>query len=66
MAKRPPTFDEAEPAPSVAETEAQMRALLASGDIPQPDEVREGPEADEVSFVWYEQKLLVIVDRSKR
>lgn len=30
-----------------------------------PDVIREGPEPYEVSFIWEEEKSIVIVDRRK-
>lgn len=42
--------------------EVSLRALLAEGHLPQPDEVVGGPGPDEISFVWHEQKQIVIIE----
>jgi hypothetical protein len=46
--------------PSHEDVEAEFVSLLASADMPAPDEV--GYEPDGVVFRWYEQKLVVFVD----
>ena len=50
---------------SVAAVTARMSKLIYDNGIPKPDLIREGPEPDEVSFIWTESKLIVIVDRSE-
>lgn len=50
-------------APTVADVTARMCKLIADGGMRKPDVIREGPEPFEVSFIWVEEKLLVIVDR---
>lgn len=78
MEKRPFTFDEAVENPervdrieqpiegrpaTVAEVTARMSKLVSDGGMRRPDVIREGPEPYEVSFIWAEEKAIVIVDR---
>ena len=46
------------------EAEAGFRRLLEAGGLPQPDEVE--LRADGLLFLWYEQKLAVVVDLEER
>ena len=48
---------------SVAATTARMCKLIHDGGVAKPDLIREGPDPGEVSFIWAEPKLIVIVDR---
>lgn len=48
---------------SVAEVTARMSKIIADGGIRKPDAIREGPEPHEVSFIWAQEKALVIIDR---
>ena len=50
---------------SVAEITAQMSGIFSLGEVRTPDLIREGPEPNEVSFIWEEEKLIVIIDRRK-
>jgi hypothetical protein len=47
--------------PTVEQIEEEFLALLDSGGLAQPDEVRRDPEAGEVTFLWYEPRLAVVV-----
>jgi hypothetical protein len=40
-----------------------MSTIIAGAGLRKPDAIQSGPEPYEVSFVWVEEKLLVIVDR---
>ena len=51
-----------EPA-SVAELTATVCKLVHDGGGPKPDLIKEGPEPYELSFIWTERKVIVIVDR---
>ena len=48
---------------TVAEVTARMCKLVSDGGMRKPDVIREGPDAYEVSFIWAEEKAIVIVDR---
>lgn len=48
---------------TVAEVTAQMCKLVSDGGMRKPDDIRPGPDPHEVSFIWAEEKLLVVVDR---
>ena len=48
---------------TVAEVTARMSMIIADAGLRKPDAIKPGPESFEVSFIWNEEKLLVIVDR---
>lgn len=48
---------------SVADVTARMSMIIADAGLRKPDVMRPGPGPWEVSFIWAEEKLLVIVDR---
>lgn len=48
---------------SVPELTATVCKLVHDGGMPKPDLIREGPEPYELSFIWAETKVIVIVDR---
>jgi hypothetical protein len=47
--------------PTVERIEEAFCTLLRDAELAQPDEIRPDPEAGQVSFVWHEQKLVVVV-----
>lgn len=65
MEHRPVTHDEPvdRGSASVAEVTARMSKIVADGGMREPDVIREGPGPYEVSFIWEEEKSIVIVDR---
>ncbi len=68
MAKYPERIDrieqpiEGRPA-TVAEVTAKMSTIIADAGLRKPDAIQPGPGPYEVSFIWVEEKVLVIVDR---
>jgi hypothetical protein len=48
---------------TVAEVTAKMSKIISDAGLRKPDAIQPGPERYEVSFIWVEEKLLVIVDR---
>jgi hypothetical protein len=48
--------------PTVEQIEKEFLALLDHGGLARPDEVRPDRETGEVTFVWREQRLAVVVE----
>jgi hypothetical protein len=44
------------------EAEQKMRDLLDDAGLPEPDEVRQEFEPDEVVFIWHETKTAIVVE----
>lgn len=42
--------------------ERDFAKVAAKAGLPEPDEVNYRDEADEVEFIWHEQKLCVVVE----
>ena len=42
--------------------ERGFRAVAAEAGLPEPDEVNYREEAEEVEFIWHDQKLCVVVE----
>ncbi len=68
MAKYPERIDRIEQSiegrsATVAEVTAKMSTIIADAGLRKPDAIQPGPEPHEVSFIWVEEKVMVIVDR---
>ena len=50
-----------EPRPSRVEMEAAMRDLLASADLPEPDEILPH-DGGGIVCLWHEQRVAIVVD----
>jgi hypothetical protein len=42
--------------------EAAMRALLANEDLPEPDEVEQDLDSEEIVLLWHEPKVAVVIE----
>ena len=48
--------------PTPSDAEEYFRAMLAEGEIEQPDDVEYDPAANELIFFWHESKLAVVLE----
>jgi len=58
-------MSEPERKPSPEEAEERFRALLRENEMPEPDAVEHDPAAEELIFLWHEQKLAVVIELSE-
>jgi hypothetical protein len=43
------------------EVEDRFRALIVNADFPEPDEVRKDTETGELTLLWSEQRVVIVV-----
>jgi hypothetical protein len=48
--------------PDHRDAERRMRELVREAGLPQPDEVRDRFDPDEIVLMWHERKLAVVIE----